>query len=225
MRNFKFAGGSGMGFRDLLFNLALLFAVLFIVAFLLISQEKKEDVERPAQYLITTTWDDYSSVDIDTHLWHDATKTHLNYVVQNQNHTFLERDDRGTASDRYVGPDGTLHTTYLNQEVITIREKVPGRYVINAHFYTPDNVQVIMNKVKWPFLVKVQILQLNPYRKIATEVLRFTEAKQELTAAIFDIEIIDGYPQVTNIDTDIQFPFVYRNLGKKTIDYTRNWEN
>ena len=49
---------SSIGFTDVLFNILVGFAFLFIVAFLLIKPEaKKEDFERKAEFVVVMEWD------------------------------------------------------------------------------------------------------------------------------------------------------------------------
>ena len=57
---------STIGFIDLLFNILLGFAFLFIIAFLLIKPEaKKHDFERRAEFVVVLEWDHDASDDID----------------------------------------------------------------------------------------------------------------------------------------------------------------
>ena len=59
---------SSTAFIDLLFNIVIGVAFLFILAFLLINPvAKKQDIESKADYLIILTWDVESQDDID--LW------------------------------------------------------------------------------------------------------------------------------------------------------------
>ena len=64
MNNERFK--STIGFTDLLFNILVGFAFLFIVAFLLIKPESKEkDFDRRAEYVVVMEWDKEASDDID----------------------------------------------------------------------------------------------------------------------------------------------------------------
>ena len=57
MNNEKYK--STIGFTDLLFNILVGFAFLFIIAFLLIKPEaKKADFERKAEFVIVMEWND-----------------------------------------------------------------------------------------------------------------------------------------------------------------------
>ena len=60
---------SSIGFIDLLFNILLGFAFLFIVAFLLIKPEaKKKDFDRRAEFVIILEWDHDAADDLDLYV-------------------------------------------------------------------------------------------------------------------------------------------------------------
>ena len=60
---------STIGFTDMLFNILVGFAFLFIVAFLLIKPEqKKEDFERRAEFVVVMEWDHDQPDDIDLYV-------------------------------------------------------------------------------------------------------------------------------------------------------------
>ena len=60
---------STIGFIDILFNILVGFAFLFIVAFLLIKPEaKREDFDRRAQFVIIMEWDNTRVDDIDLYV-------------------------------------------------------------------------------------------------------------------------------------------------------------
>ena len=59
---------SNLAFIDLLFNLILGFAFLFIVAFLLINDPTETaDIEANVEYMITMSWEGEKDIDLD--LW------------------------------------------------------------------------------------------------------------------------------------------------------------
>ena len=70
---------STIGFIDLLFNILLGFAFLFIIAFLLIKPEqKKEDFERKAEFVIVMEWDHDQPDDIDLYV-QDPTQNKVHF--------------------------------------------------------------------------------------------------------------------------------------------------
>ena len=67
MNNEKYK--STIGFTDLLFNILVGFAFLFIIAFLLIKPEaKKKDFDRNAEFVIIMEWDKEAKGDIDLYV-------------------------------------------------------------------------------------------------------------------------------------------------------------
>ena len=79
MNNEKYK--STIGFTDLLFNILVGFAFLFIIAFLLIKPEaKKEDFERRAEFVVVMEWDHDQPDDIDLYVEDPTNSTvHLDY--------------------------------------------------------------------------------------------------------------------------------------------------
>jgi len=67
MNNEKYK--STIGFTDLLFNILVGFAFLFIIAFLLIKPEaKKKDFDRNAEFVVVLEWDKEAKGDIDLYV-------------------------------------------------------------------------------------------------------------------------------------------------------------
>ena len=67
MNNEKYK--STIGFTDLLFNILVGFAFLFIIAFLLIKPEaKKKDFDRNAEFVVIMEWDKEAKGDIDLYV-------------------------------------------------------------------------------------------------------------------------------------------------------------
>ena len=60
---------STIAFTDLLFNILVGFAFLFIIAFLLIKPEaKKQDFERKAEFVVVMEWDKLAHGDLDLYV-------------------------------------------------------------------------------------------------------------------------------------------------------------
>lgn len=207
----------GMAMRDLLFNLSLAFSVIMIIALLMIGNEKREDVVRPAEYLITMTWNDESPNDVDLHLLYDG-EDWVNYKVEDREkkHIFLERDDRGYTNDFYENESGEKVPLKLNREVITLRTKTDGHYALSAHMY-----QVFDNYGGDSFLpenVVIEVLQLNPYRIIAVVEKTLATRRMEMPMLTFDIE--GG--EVVNVDLNSDEKIIYRGLPAGTIPLSIN---
>ena len=127
---------STIGFTDMLFNILVGFAFLFIVAFLLIKPEaKKQDFERKAEFVVVMEWDHDQPDDIDLYV-QDPKKDKVHFRLPIINFMYLDKDDLGYANDIVKNIDGTITKVNINREVVTIRGIIPGEYIINAHYYS-----------------------------------------------------------------------------------------
>ena len=127
---------STIGFIDMLFNILVGFAFLFIVAFLLIKPEaKKKDFDRRAEYIVIMEWDTGAKDDIDLYV-EDPLGGIASFRHPRVNFMHLDKDDLGSRNDTTTLPDGTIQTIPINREVMTIRGVVPGEWIINGHYYS-----------------------------------------------------------------------------------------
>ena len=124
---------STIGFIDLLFNILLGFAFLFIVAFLLIKPEaKKQDFERRAEFVVVMEWDHDMPDDIDLYV-QDPTGNTVRFRTPIKNFMHLDKDDLGYSNDVVYNANGKVTKVNINREVVTIRGIIPGEYIINVH--------------------------------------------------------------------------------------------
>ena len=140
-------GGSQDAFTDVLFNVLLGFALMFIASLLLMQDPSKDGKTDPkAEVLITVRWPDRHPDDVDTivegpHgdiLWYNNRDTALMH---------LDRDDRGLFADRVV-LDGVVVSNPINQETVTLRALQPGEYVVNVlHYREPLPVDIKVEKL------------------------------------------------------------------------------
>ncbi len=144
-------------FTDLLFNALLTFTFLFLIALLLLNPPAKTGIIDPkAEFLITVSWPDGDPNDIDVwatgpngkKVWYKRTQDGLMH---------LDRDDRGLANDKQV-INGKEIINPLNQEVLTLRGRPPGEYIINVHYFKTEN------QVEVP--VTVYLAEVNPQMKV-----------------------------------------------------------
>ena len=146
-------GGSQDAFTDVLFNVLLGFALMFIAS-LLLMQDPNEDgkTDPKAEVLITIRWPDRHPDDVDTIvegprgdiLWYNNRDTALMH---------LDRDDRGLFADRVV-LDGVAVSNPINQETVTLRALQPGEYVVNVLHYK--------SHYREPLPVDIKVEKLNP---------------------------------------------------------------
>jgi len=196
MNNEKYK--STIGFTDLLFNILVGFAFLFIIAFLLIKPEaKKKDFDRNAEFVVIMEWDKEAKGDIDLYVEDPlSAKCSFRQVVANFMH--LDKDDLGSANDTVVNADGTVSTVKINREVITIRGIIAGEYTINAHYYSERDYSRIVQPLEMAtaarkkkskeVTVKVELHKVNPYTILWVGEKKFRGKGQEETFVRFRLD-------------------------------------
>lgn len=191
MRNPGLAAGNGQdAFTDLLFNALLGFAFMFVVAFLLISdQGEKGNVETKAEILVTLRWPDRHPDDVDL-IVEDPRGNLAWYHNRDTGLMHLDRDDRGRLQDRLV-VDGEEIANPVNQETVSVRKLVSGEYVVNVLHY-----QATGNE---PLPVSVSVEKLNPVVSVVWYGnLLLKGGGDEQTAIRFSI---DPKGEVTSVNT------------------------
>ena len=177
---------STIGFTDMLFNILLGFAFLFIVAFLLIKPEaKKEDFERRAEFVVVMEWDNDASGDVDLYV-EDPTGKQVSFRYHNHNFMHLDKDDLGAMNDTVVNADGSISKVAINREVVTIRGIIKGEYTVNGHYYSVRSPKI--NKEKPVITVRVELHKVNPYTIAWVGEKTFTHKGQEETFLRFRLD-------------------------------------
>ena len=167
-------------FTDLLFNALLGFTLLFMIAITSINPPAKQgDIPAKAELIVTTTWADGSSDDVDT--WIEAPDGEVVwYRNPDGGLMHLDRDDRGSENDSLL-VDGRNVINPLNQEVVTVRGLLPGDYVVNVHRYRAEQ--------SGPLPVEVSVVKVNPRLQVVYYgTLDMAEAGSERTAVRFSVE-------------------------------------
>jgi len=175
---------SNVAFTDLLFNIVVGLAFLFLLAFILMNPiAKDKDIEEKSDFIIILTWDDESGDDID--LW---VRDPLGHILSFRNRgvgmMHLDRDDLGLSNDKVQGPDGKVVYVYRNKEVVSLRGFSEGTYLVNAHVY---------NKKPWKdgkqhrSNIKIELIKLNPYNEVAQAEFVAIGRGQEFTAFHFTL--------------------------------------
>jgi len=195
---------STIGFTDMLFNILVGFAFLFIIAFILIKPEaKKQDFERKAEFVVVLEWDHDQPDDIDLYV-RDPTNSTVHFRLPTANFMYLDKDDLGYANDIVKNIDGTITKVNINREVVTIRGIIPGEYIINAHYYSARKwtgrtlatnmggggvYEVRKGKPSGKQLtVKIELHKVDPYKIWWIGEKTFTRRGQEETFVRFTID-------------------------------------
>jgi len=217
---------STIGFTDMLFNILVGFAFLFIVAFLLIKPEaKKEDFERKAEFVVVMEWDHDQPDDIDLYV-QDPTNSTVHFRLPITNFMYLDKDDLGFANDIVKNVDGTITKVNINREVVTIRGIIPGEYIINAHYYSARkwSGQTLSTNVDNSYelgkgkstgkklTVKIELYKVDPYKIWWIGEKTFTRRGQEETFVRFTIDP-DGKQVGDFTYVEKKFVTPYGNMG------------
>ena len=179
---------STIGFIDILFNILVGFAFLFIVAFLLIKPEaKREDFDRKAEFIVVMEWDEERQDDIDLYV-QDPSNTIVHFRNARANFMHLDKDDLGKRNDTIM-VNGVEKIVKINREVVTIRGIVPGEYIVNVHYYSDysEHANVTRGPMS-PLEVKVTVYKVNPYSEVWQGPKTFTRKGQEETFVRFTMD-------------------------------------
>ena len=179
---------STIGFIDILFNILVGFAFLFIVAFLLIKPEaKREDFDRKAEFIVVMEWDKERQDDIDLYV-QDPSNTIVHFRNARANFMHLDKDDLGKRNDTIM-VNGVEKIVKINREVVTIRGIVPGEFFVNVHYYSDysEHANVTRGPMS-PLEVKVTVYKVNPYSEVWQGTKTFTRKGQEETFVRFTMD-------------------------------------
>ena len=166
---------AGTVFRDMLFLMVLsLVVVIFLLTFLINPIEKTDEVPMRTEIMVEATWPSGTKYDVD--LWAmGPDKRPVGWGVFSAGPVLnLERDDRGMIND----------TSSLNYELITIRKREPGEYIINLHLYNEF-------KEPLPVPVNVKVTGKGDIGEIFSGEVELVRRKQELTVVRFTLDV-DG---------------------------------
>lgn len=121
-------------FTDLLFNALLAFTFLFMATVVMVNPiAKMGKVNLKAEYIISVTWPEKRSDDVDIWVQEPGGEV-VSYLVKDAAWLHLDRDDRGDLNDTIL-VNGKEIVHPLNQEIVTIRGLVAGEYVVNLYYY------------------------------------------------------------------------------------------
>ena len=182
-------------FIDLLFNTLMGFSFLFLVSLLFINPKAdRAKVEKQAEYVISATWPQNLADDID--LWMRAPTGHtVSYLDKEVGWLNLERDDRGELNDTFI-IDGKEEIHPINQEIITIRKRLVGEYIVNLYYYTA--------KSKKPVPVDIRIDRINPrYETVYRKSIDLKSEDEETTAVRFTIKEDGSVHNISNLPANL----------------------
>ena len=193
---------------DLLLNLLMLFVVIAAIAIVQMNKpQQQQAVELKAELVVELTWADHNFDDLD--LWlqlPDGRK--LGYTNKDVGVATLDRDDRGGLGETYAGEGEELKAIAVNKETAVIRANLPGRYVVNVHYFQDftDADVGLPETDPTPDPVVVKLTKLNPRLvELATRRISLGKVGSQRTAFCFQLGA-DG--SVSDLDLACDVPFV-----------------
>lgn len=179
-------------FRDVIFIIALVFILMWLIAILHINPEAEDSekiIEPPGTVLVNIFWQ--SGIDADVDLWVKGPKDKRGIGYSNKSgiNFNLLRDDLGNIGD----------VTQLNFENAYTRGLSPGEYIINLHMFS--------NRTRprsWPITVTVVISikidnSYNSIKDIANLTIDLNSQKEEVTAIRFTLDKNGNVSNVNNL--------------------------
>lgn len=119
-------------FMDFMFILVCCLTLFFVLTLMQILKNN-EGIIHKAEFVMTLTWDKHDQNDID--LWlKDPQGNIIYYKDKEVASMFLDRDDLGHQNDEIV-INGKKTIIYINQEIISVRAIIPGKWTAALHFY------------------------------------------------------------------------------------------
>ena len=163
-------------FSALLFNS--LKAITFMSFAMINPVPESGKVDPKAEMMITVTWPDANTDDVDTYVADPASNI-VWYTRREAGLIHLDRDDRGMFRD-VIELNGKTIENPLNQEIISFRGLSDGEYTVNIVHY-------IANGGNLPVQVKVE--KLNPkVTLVFDDTITLTGTGDERTAVRFTLD-------------------------------------
>lgn len=170
---------SNVAFLDLLFNTLLCFVMFFVITLIHMKTEDAAKgsikIDLDSYIMIVATWPENYSDDID--LYVRAPNGSIVFF-RNKDSEFMhiDRDDLGSMGD-HKSHDEFGDRVYTNREIVTIRKKYPGEYIVNAHSYAKRSHD--------PVPVNIKVYKIENQKIIDDKNIVFVRSGQEHTASRF----------------------------------------
>lgn len=192
------------GFTDLLFGTVFIIMALFILVLLLINEDNNKEITLQAAIVIIATWDPTHDTDID--LWLQDPTSGISYWREKEvGLMHLDRDDIGRGRD-YIKLEGIDTLVPINQEIMKIRKTIPGKYIVNLHYFESN--------LRTPETVTVQIIQISPVYKLLAVQTAVLIRYQEKTVFTF---ITDKEGKVIELNGKEQISIIGNKLLSREV--------
>jgi len=166
--------------KDMLFNLLLAFIALFYLTFILISMKKQEENQatNDNNILVTMRW----KTDNDIDLWlklPDGRKV----WYSNRDEPPVHLDVDVVSWRRYKRTDGSEGVIELNEEIMTIRGILAGEYAVNAHYFSPRQVDPTL-----PIEVEILVQDIKNNKIIFAGIKKVDVTQKEVNFVKFTVK-------------------------------------
>ena len=165
-------------FRDVIFIIALVFILMWLVALFHINPEAETEdkvIEPPGSVLVNIFWQDGLDSDVDLWVKGPKDKRGIGYSNKSGVNFNLLRDDLGNISD----------VTDLNFENAYTRGISPGEYIVNVHMFSNRSPV-------WPIKVKILVTLKSPstgkVKDIGSVEVELRKNGEEITAIRFTLD-------------------------------------
>lgn len=181
-------------FLDMLWILLAGFAVMFMIAYLLIQPVAKEaDIIKRAEYIIILEWHPESTDDIDLWVRNPAGKI-VSFRNKTADYMNLEKDDLGSKNDTIIDEYGNKKVLKINREIVTLRGVIAGEYEVMVHVYRKDSSN--------PMSFSVEVIKINPYTVVYGHKDVYTTRGQELSVVRFTVNKKSNFISFNNLKSD-----------------------
>jgi len=198
------APSNNASFIDLSFLMTMTFMLLFFLAIVNLAINKQDaDVKKPkAEFLAVLTWQE--GVDLDVDFWvRDPADNNVWFSRKDSGVTHLDRDDLGTRNDTVINEYNETVVIPINQEIVTLRGFMPGRWVFNVHLYRVGDEGV-------PAHCNMVLTKLNPVAQVVfNRKLTLDKVWDEKTMAVVEM---DSSGKVLDVDLDFNVKLVESKL-------------
>jgi hypothetical protein len=167
---------ANVAFLDLLFNTLLCFVVFFALTIIQMKkydEKSKTDLDLDAHLMIVAAWPERYGDDVDLYV-RDPRHEVVFFSNKNNSIMHLDRDDMGSTGDysqNELGPS--------NREIVTIRNRYPGTYVVNVHMFRKS--------YRDPTPIEVRIFKVKSGKIIDDSMVVLVRSGQEKTIARFKV--------------------------------------
>lgn len=193
---------------DLLLNLLMLFIVISAIAIVQMNPPSRQaSMDLKAELVVELTWAERNLDDLD--LWvllPNGRK--VGFTNRDAGVASLDRDDRGGFGEVYPDDKGELKLIEVNKEAVVVRANIPGRYVVNVHYFHNFSEEEVgvpeADPAPDPALAK--LTKLNPRLvEVASQRVTLGKVGSQRTAFCFEV---DAAGAVSHVDTACDVPFV-----------------